>query len=82
MTLEAIDLDLPLVYKDVNIRVRKQLVKATEFFIVAFEDKRPNLALTLGKKLSGKPFWTSIPEGRQKEAQEIGYLIDNHFKLL
>jgi hypothetical protein len=31
--------------------------------------------ITVGKGLANEKFWTSIPEGRQEEAEEVGKLI-------
>ena len=36
----------------------------------------PALILTRAKNADGVYFWTSIPEGKQKMAEEIGLLIE------
>jgi hypothetical protein len=39
------------------------------------------LILARAKDSNDHYFWTSIPDGRLKEAQEIGKLIEEHLKL-
>jgi hypothetical protein len=38
------------------------------------------LVVHRAKTFDGPLFWTSIPEGRQQEAEEIGKLIDGYLK--
>jgi hypothetical protein len=80
--METIDLTLAIIYNGVKIRVEKKLIKGFELYGVVFADKRQPLVMTVATKSSGKQFWTSVPEGRQQEAEAIGALIDNHYKLL
>lgn len=51
-------------------------------FRVLFSDKRPALVITRAKHDSTSKFWTSIPRGRQREAQEVGALISEYFKAI
>jgi len=48
-------------------------------YIVKFETGIP-LVVHRAQKFEGAMFWTSIPEGRQTEAEKIGALIDNYLK--
>jgi hypothetical protein len=38
------------------------------------------LVISIGIGVSGKKFWTSIPQGRQQEATEIGKLIAEYIR--
>lgn len=38
----------------------------------------PHLFITALRKTDSGNLWTSLPEGRQQEAEEIGELIDNY----
>lgn len=49
-------------------------------FRVVFSSKRKPVVVARARKESGLGFWTSIPEGRQKEAEGIGKLIEEHLK--
>jgi hypothetical protein len=39
-----------------------------------------SIFLTRAKNAEGKYFWTSVPEGKQKLAEEIGALIEPYLK--
>jgi hypothetical protein len=49
-------------------------------FRVIFSSKRKPLVVARTKDIEKEIFWTSIPEGRQKEAEGVGKLIDEYFK--
>jgi hypothetical protein len=49
-------------------------------FNVTFSSKRMSLIVARAKNADHQAFWTSIPEGRQKEAEGVGKLIEEHFK--
>lgn len=34
------------------------------------------IIITKAEKENGKPFWTSVPQGRQKLAEQLGKIID------
>lgn len=47
---------------------------------IEFSSKRKPIVIARAMKHNGKFFWTSIPEGRQKEAEGVGKLIDDYNK--
>lgn len=47
---------------------------------VVFSSKREPIIITQAKSPDGSKFWTSIPEGRHKEAEGVGRLIDDYLK--
>lgn len=47
---------------------------------VVFSSKRDPIVITQGRSPDNSKFWTSIPEGRQKEAEGVGRLIDEYLK--
>jgi hypothetical protein len=53
--------------------------KAT-IYRVDFTDGRKPLVITYASDSNGRGFWTSVPQGRQQEAEEFGNLIDIHQK--
>jgi len=47
---------------------------------VVFSSLRQPLVVAKTKDADKKDFWTSIPEGRKKEAEGVGKLIDEYLK--
>ena len=47
-------------------------------FKVWFSSKRQPIIVARAKGMNAPFFWTSIPEGRQKEAEGIGKLIEEY----
>ncbi len=47
---------------------------------VVFSSKRDPIVITQAKSPDNSKFWTSIPEGRQQEAEGVGKLIDEYLK--
>ncbi|TSD67642.1 hypothetical protein FFF34_009720 [Inquilinus sp. KBS0705] len=62
-------------YKGAVTKVTEAEIKSRRIFYIQFPDKRKVLTITVGKGLGDEKFWTSIPEGRQEEAEEVGKLI-------
>jgi hypothetical protein len=72
--------DFTLDFKDGTIRVQRHSIGAQVIFRVTFSNKRTPLVLTRALHSNAYRFWTSIPEGRQQEAEEVGALISEYFK--
>jgi hypothetical protein len=64
-----------------KIFVTRHTIGSNVIFRVVFPEKKTPLVITRTQSSTDK-FWTSIPEGRQKEAEEIGGLISEYFKSL
>jgi hypothetical protein len=64
VTMQVQELDLP---------------KYTAFRVV-FSSSRSPIVVSLYKDEEGNRLWTSIPEGRKKEAAGLGKLIDEYFE--
>lgn len=47
---------------------------------VVFGSKRDSIVIAQAKSPDNSKFWTSIPEGRQNEAEGVGKLIDEYLK--
>ena len=47
-------------------------------FRVVFSSPRPPIVIVRTKDADKNIFWTSIPEGRQKEAEAVGNLIEEY----
>jgi hypothetical protein len=67
-------------YKNERIRVERRLFANQVIYRVLFSNKSAPLALTRTTADNVKKFWTSVPEGRQLEAEEIGLLIEAFIK--
>ena len=64
-----------------KIRVQRHFVANQTIYRVVFTDKRAALVVTRALNENAASWWTSIPEGRQKEANEIGPLIAEYIML-
>jgi hypothetical protein len=61
---------------DVIIQVSEHEVKEMRIFHVVFPDRRKPLSITVAERRgTDEKFWTSVPEGRQEEAEKFGKLI-------
>ena len=67
-------------FKKVKIKVSKHTIEKQVIFKITFPDNRPPLVITRAHHADSYKFWTSVPEGRQKEAMEVGPLIVEYFK--
>jgi hypothetical protein len=67
-------------FKGGNIQVQRHQIERQTIYRIAFSDKRPPLVLTRATGTDTGKHWTSIPEGRLNEAEEIGPLIQEHIK--
>jgi len=47
-------------------------------YYVKFSSSRKPITIARAKFVDSKARWTSIPEGRQKEAEGVGELIDQY----
>ena len=71
-----------LAFGNSTIRVEQIQIPGQTFFRVNFSNQIPQLALLRATDANGARFWTSIPEGRQKEAEGVGRLIEEYFKTI
>jgi len=62
------------------LRVSEHQVGKNQVFRILFPDQRKPLVINLAKGYEGDKFWTSIPEGRQQEAEDIGAIVEQHLK--
>lgn len=67
-----------IVHLSFHLQVERLKIPGHSAFRVIFSDGRKPLVLARASNADAVKFWTSIPEGRQKEADEIGQLIEYH----
>lgn len=70
-----------IVWREKELEVVPKKVGGDWVYIVRFPDRTPSLMLTQAIMEKGGHFWTSVPEGRQGEAEQIGPLINEYFKV-
>ena len=79
----AIEQFFELAFKEGRIRVQRQTIGGTQtIYLIGFSDGRPPLVLTRANGTEIGMHWTSIPEGRFEEAQQVGPLIEQYYKQL
>lgn len=71
-----------IVWREKELEVIPKKVGGDWVYIVRFPDRTPSLMLTLASKEKGGHFWTSVPEGRQREAEVIGPMITEHYQAI
>jgi len=63
----------------VTMSVQELDLPGNTAFKVVFSSNRKPIIVTRTKDYH-RVFWTSVPEGRQKEAEGVGALIEEYFK--
>ncbi len=66
---------LEIEYKGERLNVQVLDIGIQRIYKVNFPSSTP-LLITRAKNADGVYFWTSVPEGKQKLAEEIGTLIE------
>ena len=67
-------------YKSVVMDVTRLDLQGYTAFRVEFSSTRKPLVIARATDIDKDKFWTSIPEGRQKEAEGVGQLIEEYFQ--
>jgi hypothetical protein len=80
MAMDSQNLIFDLEYCLSTIRVEEIMIPGQTFFRVNFSNEIPELTLLRATNIKDEKFWTSIPEGRQKLAEEIGPLIEKYYR--
>lgn len=80
MVQESQNLTFDLEFGIATIRVEEIKIPGQTFFKVDFSNQIPSLTLLRATNMKDEKFWTSIPEGRQKLAEEVGPLIENYYR--
>jgi len=76
--METIPKSFELDFNGGKIKVAEHKIAGQIVFRIVFPDRRTPLVINRAEHFDAHSFWTSIPEGRQKEAEEIGALISNY----
>jgi hypothetical protein len=62
-------------YDGEAVRVTEAEIRDRRIFYLAFANGRKPLTITVARDKKDVKFWTSIPEGRQEEAEKAGKQI-------
>ena len=65
---------------NLKLKVQRHSIANQVIYRVNFSDKRTPLVVTRASKDTAERFWTSIPKGRQREAEQVGDLIAEYIK--
>lgn len=63
-----------------TVQVSSHTIKTAKVFHVVYPDRKPALNITIAENSDGEKFWTSIPEGRQEEAEFAGKAIGDYIR--
>jgi hypothetical protein len=58
-----------------TIQVSVHTIKSARIFHIVYPGTTPPLDITIAEYSDGLKFWTSVPEGRQEEAELAGKVI-------
>ncbi len=61
----------------VKIIVTEHTVQDQQVYRLLFNDKRPSLVITMAATWHGD-LWTSVPQGRQEEAEKFGKFVSEY----
>lgn len=67
-------------YEGSAAQVTEHELQEMRVFRITFTGPRKPLVITVAEKPGGKKWWTSVPQGRQKEAEEVGKLIADYIR--
>ena len=70
--------EFKLEYNKIQFTIEILLIAQSILYKVKFDSSRAPLFITKARDINGKEFWTSIPEGRQREAESISKLIEGY----
>lgn len=71
--------EFEIIYKGTVIKVNRVVIGTQKLFNVHL---RTPVVITRADDFNGGKFWTSIPEGKQNIAQELGPLIEAFYRSL
>ena len=69
-----------LEYKGKAFTVTEAEIRNRRIFHMQIPGEKRVLTITVGKGPREEKFWTSVPEGRQQEAEEVGKLIAEYIR--
>jgi len=67
-------------YEGSPAQVSEHYLEDMRIFRIVFASARKQLIITVAEKPDGKKWWTSVPQGRQQEAEEVGRLIAEYIR--
>ncbi|WP_428329687.1 hypothetical protein [Mucilaginibacter sp.] len=69
-----------IAYDGFTAKVTEHELQEMRVFHIAFDGTRKPLVITVAETPGGKKWWTSVPQGRQKEAEEVGKLVADYIR--
>ncbi|MET3606948.1 hypothetical protein ABIC74_000790 [Mucilaginibacter rubeus] len=68
-------------YEGAPATVTEHTLKSGRIFRIVFSNRTlKSLIITVAHDANDKKFWTSIPEGRQELAEEVGKLVASYLR--
>lgn len=55
-------------------------IRSAKVFHIVYSNSKPALNITVAENSDGVKFWTSVPEGRQEEAEFAGKVIASYIR--
>jgi hypothetical protein len=67
-------------FSDRMITVQQVQLPGQVFFKISFRPGEPPLVILRATGVDGQKFWTSMPEGQQELAEQVGWLIEQRYR--
>lgn len=84
MPKEEVDNNDPKVFEimldEQPVQVSVHIIKSAKVFHLVYPSLQEPLNLTIANADDGSKFWTSLPEGRQEEAEVAGKVIASYLR--
>ena len=62
------------------VRVSDHTIKSARVYHIVYPNSKTPLNITIAEDADGLKFWTSLPEGRQEEAEFAGKVIATYIR--
>jgi len=62
------------------VRVSGHTIKSARVYHIVYPNSKQPLNITIAEDTDGVKFWTSLPEGRQEEAEFAGKIIATYIR--
>ena len=62
------------------VHVSGHIIKSARVYHIVYPNSNPPINITIAEDADGVKFWTSLPEGRQEEAEFAGKIIATYIR--
>lgn len=78
--MRQIEPPFELEFEGIRVQVAEHEIGGKRVFHIDFKGLKKALTITVARSRNDEKFWTSVPQGRQQEAEQIGRLVANQIR--